>query len=181
MPSSRRSPPPVKGTYVLHFRLDQERVVDVRSRSYALPPGEYLYVGSAFGSGGLGSRVGRHLAKGQKRKQWDIDFVLAAPLRPRILEAWGVAATRNTGSECTWAATIFRTIGTVPVVGSLEGSPRTNRGFGAGDCRRRCGCQQDSVATCRTHLFRVTWVPTFRRMRSLLGGQLEDLRSVLLR
>jgi Uri superfamily endonuclease len=55
--------------YPLHLRLDQERLMVVRKQTYTLPPAEYWYVGSAFGSGGLASRVGRHLTVGPKRQQ----------------------------------------------------------------------------------------------------------------
>jgi len=174
--------PGAKGTYLLHLALARERVMVVERRvrqgncrgTFALSTGDYLYVGSAFGPGGLASRVGRHLSPEPKARHWDIDFLLSGPSRPARIEAWGVASLVR--EECRWAATIARSA--VPVVGSVGLNARRDRGFGAADCRNRCGCRADSPATSRTHLFKMGWRPTLGRMRALLGVRLVHLRPV---
>ena len=49
------------GTYALLLRASKEQTIEVGALG-AMPvrPGMYVYVGSAFGSGGLQARVGRH-------------------------------------------------------------------------------------------------------------------------
>ena len=177
---------PGRGTYLVRVRLDRARVVVVRrrigrgrwarSRIYRLAAGEYLYVGSALGPGGLAARVGRHLSSGAgKAPHWDIDFLLSRAIRPARLEAWGLPACGD-GLECRWARAIAAAKGSRPVVGRLEGSERADRGFGAGDCRSRCGCPEGGPASLRTHLFRAGFRPDLPGMRRLLGAPLVALR-----
>lgn len=75
--SSQVSKP--KGSYVLimHSQVERNLVIG-RWGVLGIRPGYYLYVGSAFGPGGLAARVGRHcrrLASG-KRPHWHIDHLL---------------------------------------------------------------------------------------------------------
>ena len=53
-----------------------------RLGAITLSPGTYVYVGSAFGPGGLAARVGRHCRR-RKPLRWHIDYVREhmAPLR----------------------------------------------------------------------------------------------------
>ena len=170
-------PPGARGSYLLHLDLAGERVVVVekgshrgrrttRRRTFVLAPGHYLYVGSAFGPGGLASRVGRHLSPEPKRWHWDIDFLLSGRPRPAV-EAWGLPSA-SVGDECHWATSLSRRTGVVPLVGRLGPLDGPDRGFGASDCRNRCGCRRGGPATSRTHLFRLAWQPTLRGMRALL-------------
>ena len=54
--------PTERGSYALHLRLARSRVLQIgRLGRFTFPAGEYIYVGSALGAGGLRSRVGRHL------------------------------------------------------------------------------------------------------------------------
>lgn len=162
------------GAYVLHLRLPAARTLVVRrrvrgrwgrGRTFLLPAGDYLYVGSALGPGGLAARVGRHLAA-EKALHWDIDFLLAGPDRPAV-QAWARASPRR-GLECRWAAALARAPGATPVAGTREGERRAVHGFGAGDCTRRCGCGEEDPETARTHLFRVAWQATLERVRGVL-------------
>lgn len=183
MPAFRgpRDAPAAPGAYLLHLTLlTALRVVihrrgpagPTRPRTFRLPPGEYLYVGSAFGPGGLAARVGRHLDPGAHRRHWDIDFLLAALMERAPFEAWG-RATRDAGTECRWAATVARRAGACPVVGvRADGGPS---GFGAGDCRRRCGCAPGAPATARTHLFRLPGRLTRAGVARMLGEALVAL------
>lgn len=143
-------------------------------RTYVLAAGDYLYVGSAHGAGGLPSRVGRHLAT-TKPKQWDLDFLVSGSSHELTMNAWGMLSSR--GTECRWASMVHAAAGTFPVLGTKGDSPRRIHGFGAGDCHRRCGCTDNDPASSRTHLFRVAWKPTLLRMREILGSELKDLRK----
>jgi len=161
---------------VLHLSLRSRRVVVVRrpggarSTEYRLRPGDYLYVGSAFGPGGLASRLGRHLSIRPKTRHWDIDF-LASPEVADERAAWFLPSARKDGAECRWATAISLVPGATPVTGAV-GRMSARRGFGAGDCRRRCGCAAGVPDACRTHLFRVDWKPTPRRLGEWLGARL---------
>ncbi|WP_263769206.1 GIY-YIG nuclease family protein [Propionivibrio soli] len=84
--------------------------------TFEFPAGQYVYTGSAMRN--LEARVKRHLAT-EKRLRWHIDFLLAAP-GVRICEV-----RRFVEAECTVNE---RTKGEVVVAG-----------FGASDCRHRCG------------------------------------------
>ena len=54
--------PEAKGTYVLiAFAGQMTRLEIGRLGTFAIVPGFYAYVGSAFGSGGLRARIGHHL------------------------------------------------------------------------------------------------------------------------
>ncbi len=67
--------PATGGTYVLIFRSESESSVRIgRLGILNVRPGYYLYVGSAFGSGGLSARVGRHALR-RKTLRWHIDYL----------------------------------------------------------------------------------------------------------
>jgi len=81
-----------------------------------LPAGHYLYTGSARRN--LESRVRRHLRQ-EKKLRWHIDYLLASP------QAEVTAVFTSTRDECLWNR-------------SVKGEV-TVAGFGASDCRNRCG------------------------------------------
>ncbi len=89
-----------------------------RRRSAVLPPGRYVYCGSAYGPGGLRARVGRHL-RHDKPIRWHVDQLTAAG---RI----GEVAVIPGGNEC----------GLFAVVSSCMGAAVPLAGFGSSDCRR---------------------------------------------
>ena len=67
--------PALKGSYILIMYVQQQSIVEIgRKGSMTLQPGFYLYVGSAFGPGGLCARVGRH-ARDEKPLRWHIDYL----------------------------------------------------------------------------------------------------------
>ena len=50
------------GTYALGLRLDAHSTCRIGALGeYTLQPGNYIYVGSAWGPGGLAARLSRHL------------------------------------------------------------------------------------------------------------------------
>ena len=118
MPSPARrdaGSPPV--TYQLLIRVDRPCRVRVgRLGAFVFPAGRYVYTGSAKRA--LEARVARHLAR-TKRLHWHIDYLLAAP---------GVtveSVRRSRRSECA--------------VNQAAGGSVPAPGFGASDCRARCG------------------------------------------
>lgn len=111
--------PTLPGTYALILRCDRPLVlVAGRLAPATLPPGLFVYVGSARGPGGLRGRVSRHL-RANKRMHWHIDALTA--LAP-IVRVWHVESAER--RECRWVGALRALPGvTVPIAG-----------FGASDC-----------------------------------------------
>ena len=82
------------GTYALLLRARSGGRIQIgRCGSLAVRPGWYVYVGSAFGPGGLRARL-RHHCRLAERPHWHIDYLRRA-LRP----SWsGIATTRSTAN-----------------------------------------------------------------------------------
>jgi len=97
----------------------------------AIEPGWYLYVGSAFGPGGVRSRVLRHWRR-RKPRHWHVDYLREYL---RLAGAWYSYAPERL--EHRWAIAFAGLPGMVPVPG-----------FGCSDC------------TCRTHLCFTTQAPS---------------------
>ncbi|NTV62715.1 MAG: GIY-YIG nuclease family protein [Oscillochloris sp.] len=117
-----------KGSYILVLQLEQ--TIDAlqvgRLGSFHFPSGYYLYVGSAFGSGGLDARLRRHERPHKARFHWHIDYLRACT---RLCEVWTVSSAVRL--ECSWCAALANVAGI--------GFPAP--GFGASD------------TGCYTHLF----------------------------
>jgi len=74
-----------KGTYALILSCLAEQTVQIgKLGPLSLHPGWYVYVGSAFGPGGLAARLARHRAV-EKRLRWHIDYIRAAT---QLEEVW---------------------------------------------------------------------------------------------
>ncbi|UCH27398.1 MAG: GIY-YIG nuclease family protein [Trueperaceae bacterium] len=113
------------GTYTLLLRCALSRELQIgRLGQLTFRSGFYLYVGSAFGPGGIEARVGHHL-KPVRRPHWHIDY-----LRPIVAldEIWYSYDRQR--REHQWADALV-SLGTVI----------PHLGFGASDCR------------CSSHLF----------------------------
>ncbi len=122
--------PTQRGTYALHLRLDHpERMKIGRGGEFSFPLGDYLYVGSALGPGGLKARLARHL-RGKNRCHWHIDWL------KEIMDAIGVFyLTSVFHYECKWSQFLLNFPQViVPAAG-----------FGASDCRK-------SKTSCAAHL-----------------------------
>ncbi|MFP4228561.1 MAG: GIY-YIG nuclease family protein [Salinivenus sp.] len=114
------------GTYALLLRADTKQKIDVGALgAMTVHPGAYVYVGSAFGPGGVRARVERH-ARGDGAWHWHVDYLRAATTLARVW--WTHDAERR---ECDWAAALR----------SLQGAAVPLRGFGASDC----GCSAHLV------------------------------------
>lgn len=129
------------GTYVLLFACREAACPDVgRLGRIALEAGYYLYVGSAFGPGGVRARVARHLRR-DKRRHWHLDY-LRETLEP--LEAWYTHDPVRREHE--FAAALASWSG-------FDGV----RGFGSSDC------------ACPSHLFAVRRRPRASRLARSTG------------
>lgn len=87
-------------------------------------PGFYIYIGSAFGPGGVISRVKRH-CRTEKSKHWHIDYLREVT---SIHTIWYTLS--NERLEHKWADKIAK-----------KGGFESIKGFGSSDCQ------------CNTHLF----------------------------
>lgn len=119
------------GTYGLHMRLDRSRRLQIgRLGEFTFPPGDYVYVGSALGPGGLQARLNRHL-RGDGRPHWHIDWLRAVS---DIIGCW--YQIDGLRLECSWSQ----------VLAAEPGAGIPLPGFGASDCRSISG-------KCAAHLF----------------------------
>jgi Uri superfamily endonuclease len=123
-----------KGSYILVLQL--EHVIDDlevgRLGRFHLPAGYYLYVGSAFGSGGLAARLRHHERREKARPHWHIDYLRA---HARLREAWTVSG--HARMECRWCSALAIEPGvSMPI-----------SGFGSGD------------TGCPAHLFYLACPP----------------------
>ncbi len=122
---------PKPGTYALILRSHSKAKAQVgRWGRLIIKPGYYIYVGSAFGPGGVQARVSRHCRK-PKSKHWHIDY-LREHLSP--VGAWYSYETREL--EHRWAQVFSDMADTSSI-----------KGFGCSDCK------------CYSHLFTISTKP----------------------
>ena len=134
------------GTYALILKSNSNAKILVgRNLEMILAPGYYVYIGSAFGPGGLKARVLRHLGK-TKSRHWHIDY-LREFVTP--VEVWYSHEPEHL--EHDWAGALLNINGMHPV-----------KGFGCTDCR------------CCSHLFWSEALPEFRRFSNVLKGNVTS-------
>jgi Uri superfamily endonuclease len=115
--------PALPGSYALHLLLTDPAQIQVgRLGRIDFWAGDYLYLGSAWGPGGLRARLAHHLRPASK-PHWHIDWLRQTA---RLADAW--YSTRAERLECTWSQALLALPGAAP------GAP----GFGASDCRSGC-------------------------------------------
>ncbi len=115
------------GSYGLLIQIPSLTRIGIARRPPAdLPPGLYLYAGSANGPGGIRARVRRHLKK-VKPLHWHVD---------RLTNVFGIGAVVAFpgGREC----------GLVKAARAWKGTTVPVPGFGSSDCR-----------SCPAHLVRL--------------------------
>jgi Uri superfamily endonuclease len=146
--ASKKEPfPKYSGTYALILNLPGAQSIRIgKLGKFDFPAGYYVYIGSAFGPGGLAGRLNRHRQlvqdiDGRKRLHWHIDYLRQ---RAELTGIW--VAVQNTPHEHRWALLVSQLPGaTMPV-------PR----FGASDCR------------CPTHLFHFSKPPAWANFKQIL-------------
>ena len=134
------------GTYALIFRSRSTAKTQVgRWGKLELEPGYYVYVGSAFGPGGVRARVSRHCRR-TKPKRWHIDY-LRMYLRP--IEAWYSHEPNHFEHE--WAGLLSATRGLSSI-----------KAFGCSDCH------------CYSHFFSSTTAPNFALFSNTVDSKIES-------
>jgi Uri superfamily endonuclease len=132
------------GTYALILRAPEPARIRVGSLGpMEVLPGPHVYVGSAFGPGGLAARVGRHV-RGDGRVRWHVDHLRAVA---EVEGAW--ITTDPVRREHLWAE-VFR---------AWPGATVPLAGFGASDC------------SCETHLVRLRRRPSLARFRRVVAAR----------
>ena len=136
------------GTYALIYRCDTPfEAVAGKLGPVSFTTGHWVYVGSAFGPGGLKARLNHHLTP-SLRPHWHLDYVKHA-LTP--LEIW--LTTDRVKHEHAWASDL----------GHLKGASCPIAGFGASDC------------TCRTHLIHLRRQPGFAGWKRRIGSTIQGV------
>jgi Uri superfamily endonuclease len=129
------------GTYALILKNRKTSPLRVgKLGTLGLKPGYYVYVGSAFGAGGLAARI-RHHRQIAICPHWHIDYLRAAC---ELIEVW--VTTGKSRREHAWAT----------AVAGLPGAELPMRRFGSSDC------------ACETHLFRFQYLPTADQFRKCI-------------
>ncbi len=145
------APKAAAGTYILILCSARARTLEVgRLGRFPLQPGYYLYVGSAFGPGGVAARCGHHM-RISARPRWHIDYLRAVC---RLEQIWYTHdAVRR---EHEWAGRLA----------SMPGMEAPLPGFGASDCG------------CATHLFFCRTPPSISAFRRRVKKQETRLERV---
>lgn len=134
---------PRPGSYLLALALEAPvRIRIGRLGRFDLPPGHYLYAGSALGPGGVRARVLRH-ARRRKRRHWHIDALRAVA---RLTAVWVCLDGRR--HEHAWAAACR----------ALPAASVPVPGFGASDC------------ACPAHLVHLHHAPQHAAIDAALGA-----------
>ena len=140
------------GTYALVMRCSSEQQVEVgKLGSLHARPGFYVYVGSAFGPGGLKARIAHHM-KISEKPHWHMDY-----LRPAVdlTEIWFTYDPRH--REHQWAG----------VLANFRHTAIPLPGFGASDCR------------CKSHLYFMCSKPSVSRFHDKLRARLNPHGRIL--
>lgn len=139
--------PSLPGTYALLLRADDEQTIEVGALGrMTVQVGLYVYVGSAFGPGGLQARVRRHV-RAEGALHWHIDYLRAVTSPAAV---WYTADPER--RECRWAT----------AVQALDGARAPLAGFGASDCG------------CPAHLAAFVTAPSFEAFRHHLRAECPD-------
>ncbi len=133
------------GTYVLILQCSINTLLPFgRWGHIETRPGFYIYVGSAFGPGGLSARVSRHCQQ-RKAKFWHVDYL--REVTDPVSVWFSYAAERL---EHFWAGAMAKMKHAVPV-----------KRFGCSDCK------------CETHLFYMAKEPELATFLALVDGSIE--------
>ena len=90
--------PAESGTYALLIDVIAPVELTVGKLGFVkLPPGSYVYIGSAHGPGGLNGRLARHVRRDRQR-HWHIDYL--TEMTPTTYVYFEIDARRL---ECRWA------------------------------------------------------------------------------
>ena len=132
---------PQRGTYIMMLDADNDRRITIgRRMTIDVRPGRYLYVGSAFGPGGVRARVNRHF-RNAGICRWHVDYLRRFTRPAGALVCYGARDT-----EHRWARALD------------DAGLQAVTGFGCSDCR------------CRTHLYMTGDDQNIDRLLLILGN-----------
>ena len=116
---------PKPGTYALILVSSFQDIVQIgRLGLLRLKPGFYIYIGSAFGPGGLKARISHH-RRLSKHPRWHIDYLRTVTGLHRVWYTYD-----SIHREHQWAKTMLR----------MKNASIPLEGFGSSDC------------SCKSHL-----------------------------
>jgi Uri superfamily endonuclease len=141
------------GAYVLSIELKDGFQGTVGNLGdIALPPGLYLYFGSARGPGGMAARLRRHV-RSEKKPHWHVDWLTLAG---QVVEFLAVPD----GHECALCQRAT----------ALKNSMVPVTGFGSSDC-----------PLCPAHLLSVLdeGSPLLWKLAEIMGGKIYSAASLL--
>ena len=141
------------GTYALVFKTKQKYRISVgKLGTLKLQTGYYIYIGSAFGPGGLKARIGHH-CRNSGRHHWHIDY-LSEYLYPA--EVWYTYDAIH--REHQWSQVLARARGvSIPLPG-----------FGSSDCR------------CISHLYFFSTRPSRNYFRRKIYTVINDHAKIFI-
>lgn len=141
------------GTYAIVLKPNAEHSIKVgKLGMLRVRDGYYIYVGSAFGPGGLKARITHH-KRPSHRSRWHIDYLRAAA---EICEVW--YTYDPVPREHQWAESLAASKeSTIPFPG-----------FGSSDCK------------CLTHLYHFKSKPTIALFRSRLQAKIKNHGKVFI-
>ena len=137
----------IHGTYCIQLYCPQQAQIQVgKLGSFSFAAGYYLYIGSAFGPGGVHARL-KHHCRLSLKPHWHLDYLRRYA---DVENAWYVADQRSEHrwSECLEAVEDLH----IPV-----------EAFGSSDC------------SCKSHLFVSDKALTSKILRKHLGEKLISL------
>lgn len=137
---------PEPGTYALVLGSHTSTSTQIgRWGRLNIHPGYYIYVGSAFGPGGVLARVSRHYREA-KSKHWHIDYLLEFVSSISVWYSYDPIRL-----EHCWAQALIKMTDIKSV-----------RGFGCSDCK------------CETHLFFSVMEPELAAFASTIHGSVKS-------
>ena len=140
------------GTYALVLEAHSHEVIVIgRLGEMTVVPGYYIYVGSAFGSGGLKARLSHHCRISSK-PHWHMDYLRKVC---NIRKIWFTGD--DEARESCWVA----------IFSGMSGVMQPLSGFGATDSKHE------------THLFRVSEFPVIEYFIEALNNRITDHAPVL--
>jgi Uri superfamily endonuclease len=140
------------GTYALVLRVCESQVINVGALgNLGFDAGIYIYIGSAFGPGGLHARLAHHLSSPCKN-HWHIDYLRQ---HANLVDIWFTYDPVRREHE--WAEE-FKELPEASVLFP---------GFGASDCQ------------CLTHLFQFNAVPLMNNLYDRLLERYPDHGAIL--
>lgn len=136
-----------KGTYALIFQANRKFVSKVGKRDdFEGDSGSYVYVGSAFGPGGVNARIKHHLQISSK-PHWHLDYI--RPYIQPVAVCYSYSLNRQ---EHQWAT----------VLSKIAGVQIPMHKFGSTDC------------ACPSHLFYFQRTPITGILQRKLRNKMPD-------